>query len=53
MDIMENIIKLGASAAPSKFCGWVQVRIDVYISHRKYLVKSQYLHVFQLPVPVL
>ena len=53
MDIMEDIIKLCASAAPSNFCEWVQVRIDVYISHRKYLVKSQYLHVFQLLVLVL
>ena len=35
----ENIFKLGASAAASEFCEWVQVRIDVYISHRKYQVK--------------
>ena len=53
MDIIKDVIKLGASAAPSKFCEWVQVRIDVYISHRKYLVKSLYLHVFQLIVLVL
>ena len=35
----ENIFKLGASAAASEFCEWVQVGIDVYISHRKYQVK--------------
>ena len=32
----EDIFKLGASAAASKFCEWVQVGIDVYIPHRKY-----------------
>ena len=31
--------KLGASAAASKFCEWVQVGIDVYIPNRKYQVK--------------
>ena len=35
----EDIFKLGASAAASEFCEWVQVGIDVYISHRKYQVK--------------
>ena len=35
----EDIFKLGASAAPGKFCEWVQVGIDVYIPHRKYQVK--------------
>ena len=35
----EDIFKLGASAAASKFCEWVQVRIDVYIPHRKYQVR--------------
>ena len=35
----EDILKLGASAAASEFCEWVQVEIDVYIPHRKYLVK--------------
>ena len=34
----EDIFKLGASAA-SEFCEWVQVRIDVYIPHRKYQVE--------------
>ena len=29
----ENIFKLGASAAASEFCEWVQVGIDVYIPH--------------------
>ena len=35
----EDIFKLGASTAASEFCEWVQVGIDVYISHRKYQVK--------------
>ena len=35
----EDIFKLGASTSPSEFCEWVQARIDVYISHRKYQVK--------------
>ena len=35
----EDIFKLGASVAASKFCEWVQVGIDIYIRHRKYLVK--------------
>ena len=35
-----NIFKLSASAAASKFCGWVQVGTDVYMPHCKYQVKS-------------
>ena len=35
----EDIFKLGASAADSEFCEWVQVGIDVYIPHCKYQVK--------------
>ena len=35
----EDIFKLGASAAASEFCEWVQVGIDVYIPQRKYQVK--------------
>ena len=35
----EDIFKLSPSAAASKFCEWVQVGINVYISHRKYHVK--------------
>ena len=35
----EDIFKLGVSAATREFCEWVQVRIDVYIPHRKYQVK--------------
>ena len=35
----ENIFKLGASAAASKFCGWIQVAIYVIIPHRKYQAK--------------
>ena len=38
-DPWEDIFKLSASAAPSEFCEWVQVGIDVYIPHRKYQVK--------------
>ena len=37
--IWEDIFKLGASAAASEFCEWVQVEIDVYIPHKKYQVK--------------
>ena len=44
-----NIFKLDTSAAAaSEFCEWVQVGIDVYISHGKYRVKLTYLHGFQL-----
>ena len=35
----EDIFKLGASGAAIEFSEWVQVGIDVYISHRKYQVK--------------
>ena len=35
----ENIFKFSASAPASEFCEWVQVGIDVYISHSKYQVK--------------
>ena len=35
----EDIFKLSASTAASEFCEWVQVRIDLYIPHRKYEVK--------------
>ena len=35
----EDIFKIGAPVAPSEFCEWVQVGIDVYIHHRKYQVK--------------
>ena len=38
-DPWEVIFKLGASAAASEFCDWVQIEIDVYIPHRKYQVK--------------
>ena len=30
----DDILKLSASAAASEFCGWVQVRIDVYIPQK-------------------
>ena len=29
----KDIFKLSASAATSEFCGWVQVRTDVFIPH--------------------
>ena len=35
----KDIFKLGASAAASEFCEWVQVGIDLYIPHQKYQVK--------------
>ena len=35
----EDIFKLGAFAAGSEFCEWVQVGIDAYVPHRKYQVK--------------
>ena len=38
---MEDIFKLGGSAAGSEICEWVQVGIVVYIPHRKYQVKPQ------------
>ena len=38
---MEGYLVRGASATASEFCEWVQVRIDVYIPHRKYQVKPQ------------
>ena len=38
--LWEDIFKLGASAAASEFCQWMQVGTDVYIPHRKYQVKS-------------
>ena len=37
------IFELGASAAASKFYKWVQVGIDVCISHRQYQVKSPFI----------
>ena len=36
----EDIVKLGASAAASEYCEWIQVGIDVYIPHRKYQIRS-------------
>ena len=35
----EDIFKLGASAAASEFCEWIQVGIDIYMQHRKYQVR--------------
>ena len=36
----EDIFKLGASAAASEFCEWVQVGIDTHVPHRKYQLNS-------------
>ena len=46
----EDIFKLGVSAAASELCEWVQVRIDVYILHRKYQVQPHSSPWFQLLV---
>ena len=35
----DDIFKIGACAAASEFCDWVQVGIYAYIPHRKYQVK--------------
>ena len=32
----EDILKLGASAAASEFCEWIQIGINVYIPQRNY-----------------
>ena len=42
----EDIFKLGASAAASEFCEWVQAGIDVYIPHQKYQAKPLISMVF-------
>ena len=42
----DDIFKLGASAAVSESCEWVQVGIDVYIPHRKYQIKPLISMVF-------
>ena len=36
---MGRYLRLGTFAVASEFCEWVQVGLDVYISHRKYQVK--------------
>ena len=47
----EDIFKVGASAAASEFCEWVQAGNDVYIPHGKYQVKPHSSsHHFQLLV---
>ena len=35
----DDIFKLSAFTAASEFCEWIQIGIDVYISHHKYQVK--------------
>ena len=37
----KDIFKLGASAAATEFCEWVQVGTDVYIPHRKHQVNPR------------
>ena len=37
--LWEDIFKLSVSAAGSEFCEWVQVGIEVYLSHHKYQVR--------------
>ena len=46
----EDIFKLGASAAASEFCEWVQVGIDVYILIENIRSSLIHLHGFQLLV---
>ena len=46
----EDIFKVSASDAASEFCQWVQVGIDVYMSHRKGQIKSHSSPWFQLLV---
>ena len=45
----EDMFKLSASAAASKFCEWVQVGTDVNIPHRKYQVKTHSSPWFSAP----
>ena len=40
------IFSLSVFAAAIEFCEWVQVRIDVYIPHHEYQVKSYSLPCF-------
>ena len=35
----EDVFTLNACATASEFCEWVQIGIDVYITHSKYQVK--------------
>ena len=46
----EDIFKLGASAAASEFCEWVQVGIDVHILHKNIRSSLIHLHGFWLLV---
>ena len=49
----EDIFKLGASAAASEFCEWVQVRIDVYTLIENIRSSLINLHGFKLLVLLL
>ena len=40
----EDTFKISASSTASVFCEWVQVEIDVYISHCKCQVKPHLVH---------
>ena len=46
----KDIFKLGASAAASEFCEWVQVGIDVYTLIENIRSSLIHLHSFQLLV---
>ena len=50
----EDMFKLSASAAASKFCEWVQIGMDVYIPNYKLVISIRLsltnLHGFQLLV---
>ena len=37
--LWDDIFEASASIAASEFCGWVKIRIDVYIPYHKYQVK--------------
>ena len=48
---LEDILKLGPSAAASEFCEWFQVGIDLHISHKKYQVKPHSSPWFSVSCP--
>ena len=50
----EDIFKLGASAATSEFCEWVQVGIDVYMYiYHVENIRSSLIHLYGFQLPVL
>ena len=42
----DDILGLDGSTAASEFCGWVQVRVDVYIPYRSIRSNLTHLHGF-------